>query len=419
MRTFLLVLQSVALLFAAGAAVASLLKSKGFEEIETSSPIIGAPSKVTRRLTREARIGVSLVIGGLVVSFVARLIEQSLADKINSKNLQSTSNQLALLQASVQEIRHLAGQIRTIDVEINAEQFATNEEFASLQRYLEHRATLYEGSWPKDMSEETTGGTNVHLRAFMDREKPDTAAFQYGDVKPEIPDRYLEWWDGVDEKPKIHLRLVSDGHATALLSEPDLTVAYGQLRAVASKAFQLRFCNDIKAHLTDGTFKIDREEETIRGRAYMWDFDTNGNVAYWTFFQEFLCAYSPAVREAQLIYDMRSKEIYLNYDVRLPSENWERLRSTISLSDLSGCSIFLLLPDLSNVRPSNATVDMQILVDGTRLIPPRPFAIAGLPMSSSGPANVGVQVTEDFWSQVPVLPISSVYKTVIPAIKKE
>src|SRR5438874_13612362 len=79
MTTALLVLQFVAALFAAGVGAFGFLKSKGFEEIEIRSIVIGGPSKRMRRLTKEARAGVILVCAGLLVSLAARIIEQVLA----------------------------------------------------------------------------------------------------------------------------------------------------------------------------------------------------------------------------------------------------------------------------------------------------------------------------------------------------
>src|SRR5439155_8694845 len=93
-NTILLILQLLGLLLAACAAVANFLKSKGFDEIRTPSLVIGGPDKITRRLTREARVGVCFLIGGLLVSFGAKALEQYLTSKRAAANQEATTRQL-------------------------------------------------------------------------------------------------------------------------------------------------------------------------------------------------------------------------------------------------------------------------------------------------------------------------------------
>src|ERR1051326_3514891 len=97
----LTILQLIGLALAAGAAIANIVKSKGVEEVRTPSLIVGGPEKITRHLTREAKIGVRLLVAGLFVSLAARSLEQYLSHKRNTE-------QLALLQSSVHEARRLA-----------------------------------------------------------------------------------------------------------------------------------------------------------------------------------------------------------------------------------------------------------------------------------------------------------------------
>lgn len=97
----LLILKIAGFVFAAGAGIASFLKSKGFEEIETPSLIIGAPKQITRRLTREAKIGTLLLILGLLVSLVANTIDQSLNNERNAKMQNALSNQLQRAEANI------------------------------------------------------------------------------------------------------------------------------------------------------------------------------------------------------------------------------------------------------------------------------------------------------------------------------
>ena len=95
MTIFLLVLQSVALLLAAGAAAASVLKSKAYDEAELPSLIIGAPQKGDSAFNeRRARFGLYPVFGLLIVSFAAKIVEQSLTFQHTEQVQQTTSAQL-------------------------------------------------------------------------------------------------------------------------------------------------------------------------------------------------------------------------------------------------------------------------------------------------------------------------------------
>jgi hypothetical protein len=415
MSTFLLVLQAAALLFAAAAAAASLLKSKGFEETEIHSPIIGAPKKTTRRLTREAKMGVLMVSAGLVVSFAAKIIEQTTTNKRNVENQQTTSNQLVLLQTSLQELRRLAQQIRTLDSDITIRIVGTNAGFLRLRDYLAQRVSLYEGTWPEGMGNELVGGPGVHLRALAQRAIDDRRFMTSSDWL-DMSGSYVEWWDGANNQPRIKFTLISDSRPTALASESCLRPVYLLLQTLGSKACQLRFCSDIGFPIsTNNGMIVDEKRAKSDGIDYMFVFNSKGQAIYNVVFHEFLCAFSPQVREAQLDYDTISNEILLHFSVRFPEENWERHHPTISFSDLSQCSIFLLLPNLIGEEPSKAKVEIQLLIDGARVIPPdvrsiqRPLTF-GLP-GSWGLPRPGTQITEDLWSSVPVFPDTSFYKT--------
>src|SRR5436305_408658 len=101
----LTVLQLLGLALAAGAAIANIVKSKGVEEIKTPSLIIGGADTVTRRLTREAKIGVRLLIAGLFVSLVAKSIEQYLTNKRTAESQKATAEQLRRTDEQVQLAR--------------------------------------------------------------------------------------------------------------------------------------------------------------------------------------------------------------------------------------------------------------------------------------------------------------------------
>src|ERR1017187_5062249 len=97
----LTVLQLLGLALAAGAAIANLVKAKGVEEIRTPSLIIGGPDKIIRCLTREARIGVRLLIAGLSVSLVAKSIEQYLTNERDRESQRTTGEQLHRAQDQI------------------------------------------------------------------------------------------------------------------------------------------------------------------------------------------------------------------------------------------------------------------------------------------------------------------------------
>jgi hypothetical protein len=107
-------LQVVGLMLAAGAATASLLKSKGIEETTLEPIIVGADPKVIRRISLPAKIGISFLVGGLLVSFVAKSLEQFMAARETTKRQQETLRQLKntdeQLQLARQSIAALAGQ---------------------------------------------------------------------------------------------------------------------------------------------------------------------------------------------------------------------------------------------------------------------------------------------------------------------
>ena len=243
---------------------------------------------------------------------MAKLTEQSITDKHNRESLRNTSNQLALLQSTVQEMRRLSGQIRTFDIEITAQQIATNVEFSSLQTYLAGLKAAYEDSWPPPLNnEETEGGPHVHLRAISQGFDLGAQPSNFSDVNPGIPERYLEWWDGADGKPQIHFKLISEGQTTPLAKDWHLKIMYGQLQRIASKAFQVRFCYEHEARLGGASFKVDPAEEKAKGRAYMWRFDTNGKVVGFFVYQEIFAAFCPVVRNAELVYETTTKKTYL------------------------------------------------------------------------------------------------------------
>lgn len=90
--------QTIGLALAAGAATASLVKSKGFEErwIEEEGT-----RWLQRRLTPEARMGVYCLIAGLLVSLIARAFEQSANNRHTEEAQVQASNQLSRAELQI------------------------------------------------------------------------------------------------------------------------------------------------------------------------------------------------------------------------------------------------------------------------------------------------------------------------------
>ncbi len=139
----LMALQPLGILFAAGAAAASLLKSKGIEEIQIESPIIGREKKVLRRVSREARIGIGCLILGLLVSVFAKGIEHYLTSKrtlasqrATAEQLQRAEEQLNLMRKSLRAIERTATRFESLTCRITYEIRLTNQPLADLKAHL-------------------------------------------------------------------------------------------------------------------------------------------------------------------------------------------------------------------------------------------------------------------------------------------
>jgi hypothetical protein len=181
--TLLLVLQLIGLALAAGAMVANILKSKGIEEIRTSSLIIGGPEMVTRRLTREARIGVYLIGAGLFVSFAAKVIEQYLTNQRSLQSQQQTATQLdraeeqlmlarrsiskleeqgALARKELAYIKRIVGELDDLTIEASYELCFTNAATKALaSRMRSYAAPVIAQGLPVPLSDPSQTTTNT------------------------------------------------------------------------------------------------------------------------------------------------------------------------------------------------------------------------------------------------------------------
>ncbi len=135
----LTILQVLGIALAAGAAIANLLKSKGIEEIRTPSLIYGGADSITRRLTREAKIGVWCLIAGVTVSLVAKIVEQYLNNKssretqqANTSQLQRAGEQLRLARKSLMGVERLLTRFDSISFAITYQLDPTNVCFSPL-----------------------------------------------------------------------------------------------------------------------------------------------------------------------------------------------------------------------------------------------------------------------------------------------
>jgi hypothetical protein len=137
MTTLLFILQIAGGLLAAGAAIASLFKSKGFEEIEIPSPIIGAPSRIERHFSRAAKIGAILVIAGFLVSLIAGIITPLLNSRRNLQNQQIISAQLQKAEQSLHYLQRLATRFDKVSFSVKYEPAPPNVYFALLCEYAD------------------------------------------------------------------------------------------------------------------------------------------------------------------------------------------------------------------------------------------------------------------------------------------
>ena len=83
MTSILFILKIAGVLISGGTTLVALFRSKSFQEIEIPSPIIGGPTRIEKRITREGKISVALAIVGIVASLVAQIVEQSVNNKRN------------------------------------------------------------------------------------------------------------------------------------------------------------------------------------------------------------------------------------------------------------------------------------------------------------------------------------------------
>jgi hypothetical protein len=115
-------------LFMAVAAIASLLKSKPFDELEIPSPIIGGSPRKERRLSRATKIGATCVVVGWLFTNLAGLISQSINNKRNLQNQESTARQIRLLneqngmlQETLTQIQHVVTRFQDASVYTSVE----------------------------------------------------------------------------------------------------------------------------------------------------------------------------------------------------------------------------------------------------------------------------------------------------------
>ena len=156
------VLQAAGLLFAAGAAAASLLKTKGTEETQIESPILKPTGekevKVMRRVSREARMGIVCLILGLLVSVFAQRLEQYFTNKRNaeaqraaSNQLQRTEQQVRLAQQSLDTLTRLAFTYDQISVEAR---LAVPHESEQLTNYFARMWDNWMVVWQKEQEKD-------------------------------------------------------------------------------------------------------------------------------------------------------------------------------------------------------------------------------------------------------------------------
>lgn len=184
-----LVLQAAGILLAAGAAAASLLKSKPIEEVQSESFIVTPKGEkittIQRQLSREVRIGLCCLIVGLVASFFAKGIEQYLTNKRNqassqalqsqmqllSNSLENTKAQLALAQRSLNEMERLIARFETLRIDSVQIVLPTND--VSVQEFWEKLIALASDPdsdlWRQTVetvTEEARFANNTAFRAF-------------------------------------------------------------------------------------------------------------------------------------------------------------------------------------------------------------------------------------------------------------
>ena len=121
MTTIFFILKVAGLVTTGAATIAALFRTKGFEEVEVPSLIIGAPRRTERRITREAKRAAVLVVAGLIESLLAQTVEQSLNNKravegqaVTTKQIKSAEEQMRLARESLAKLQEQASQNKVI-----------------------------------------------------------------------------------------------------------------------------------------------------------------------------------------------------------------------------------------------------------------------------------------------------------------
>ena len=370
------------------AAGAGLKLIKDLSRSRTASIVTNVdPAAQLKHNDKLLKIEINLIVGGLVISVLSISAEQFVSNRRVEEARIQTSKQL-------HEIRRLVDQIRTIDIELTIPLVATNEPFLGVRDYLASRALVYRDykKWKWTKIEE------------MYRQNPEIN---------------VRWHSEKDDNLGLEFYLISDSVASVLQSEPSLRPVQEFLQAFGTKASQLRFCyTDVQPITQSAGSRLQKNKLEPENTDFQFVFDSKGNATHGIDFREFLATFSPRVREAQLQYDTSTDGILLLLKARFPIENWERLQPTISFSDISRCSVFVVVPDLRNKHlESNVNIAAQVVLDGTRVFLRNIRSVGYLPRSTIE-MTYGHTVDQEYWSEVPILPNTSIFMASVPELNQ-
>src|ERR1039457_3071397 len=185
-----------------------------------------------KRLNKIGRIFLTLTIVSGTIALAAQIVEATRNRTLELENKARNQAVLTNLEVSVNETRRLVSQIRTIDAEITIPLVSTNAQFLALHAYIAQMALPYLGSDKFTESKlNELYRSNPEIRVDHSRLDDLTTNFE----------------------PELDFRLTSESVSSSLVAEPNLRPVYEFLKALNSKACQLRFCHMDVGQTLDNT----------------------------------------------------------------------------------------------------------------------------------------------------------------------
>lgn len=334
---------------------------------ETHDKVISKGLVKKRRLNKVGRIFLALTIISGTIALTAQIIE---ATNNRTKELENKARDQAVLEnlsVSVDGIRRVVEQIHIIDSRITIPLNETNDLFHALRSYLANRALPF-----------TNHGS-------LSQDKLDAMLHQ----NPGIRFTRIVSYDG--RYPDLAFDLITNSSPTAFVAEPEFRPVYDLLQTLASENHQLRFYRQSPSGSSESSYQDHKEDYKL--------VDSSGRCAVIKAHNEILCATSPKLFTAKLLYEPGTGRMELLFGARFSSDSWTRCQPIISFVDLSNATFLLALPEPNNgVFKSEKLTAADMLIDGIRFLLPDlkilKFSVTATGTSISGGYTVGTIIPD-------------------------